>query len=60
MLSVTVFDPDDTEALDDSPHPLVPPTAIVPASVTLITTLGEASFVGVVTAVLSVAALGCW
>ena len=51
-----MFVPDDTELLELSPQP-VPPTAIVPASPTLITTSGVASLVGVVTAVLSVAAV---
>jgi hypothetical protein len=53
-LRVTVLTPDDTEALDLSPHPAVPPTAIVPASLVLITTFGVALFVGVGTAVCSV------
>ena len=34
-------------------HPDVPPTAIVPAWVVVITTSGDASLVGVVTAVVS-------
>ena len=56
VASVTVFDPDVIEDVDVSPHPGVPPTAIVPASVVLITTSGVVSFVGVVTAVLSLGA----
>ena len=54
--SVTVFVPDDTALLEPSPQPLVPPTAMVPASATPITTSGVASLVGDATAVLSVAA----
>ena len=56
VVSVTVFDPDDIEEVELSPQPFVPPTAIVPASLTEITTLGVESAVGVVTAVDSVAA----
>ena len=48
--------PDDTEALELSPHPGVPPTDIVPASLVLITTFGLALFVGVTTGVCSVGA----
>ena len=55
VVRVTVFDPDETELLELSPQS-VPPTAIVPASLTLITTSGVVSDVGVVTAVDSVAA----
>ena len=36
------------------PHPVVPPTTIVPAWVVVITTSGDVSLVGVVTAVVSV------
>ena len=39
---------------DPIAHPDVPPTAIVPASVVVITTSGDVSLVGVVTAVVSV------
>ena len=53
VLSVTVFDPDDTELPELSPHPAVPPTAIVPVSLTLITTLGVASEVSVATGAVS-------
>ena len=55
-LRVTMLDPDDTEALELSPHPSVPPTAIVPASLVSITTFGVGSAVGVTTAVCSVGA----
>ena len=53
---MTVFDPELIELVESSPHPVVPPTAIVPASPTDITTFGVASLVGVATAVDSVAA----
>ena len=55
MVSETVFDPEVTEELLFSPQS-VPPTAIVPASLTEITTSGVVSAVGVVTAVVWVAA----
>ena len=56
VLSETVLDPDETVLLELSPQPVVPPTAIVPASLTDITTSGVLSAVGVATAVDSVAA----
>ena len=43
----------ETTAAESTPHPVVPPTAIVPAWVVVITTSGVASLVGVVTAVVS-------
>ena len=55
VVRVTVLDPDETELLELSPQS-VPPTAIVPASLTLITTSGVVSDVGVATGVDSVAA----
>ena len=42
--------------MERRPHPAVPPTAIVPASATLMTTSGVASVPGVEAAVVSVAA----
>ena len=53
---MTVFDPELIELVESSPHPVVPPTAIVPASPTDITTSGVLSDVGVLTGVDSVAA----
>ena len=41
-------------AADPTPHPVVPATTIVPASVVVITTGGSSSLVGVDTAVVSV------
>ena len=41
-------------AADPMPHPVVPATTIVPAWVVVITTSGDVSLVGVVTAVVSV------
>ena len=41
-------------AADPMPQPVVPPTTIVPAWVVVITTSGDVSLVGVVTAVVSV------
>ena len=40
-------------AADPMAHPVVPPTTIVPAWVVVITTSGDVSLVGVVTAVVS-------
>jgi len=51
--SVSVLEPDAIVLVEPNPHPLVPPTAIVPASATLIVTSGEVSVVGVVAAVVS-------
>ena len=51
VLRVNVLEPDDIEDVDPNPHPVVPPTAMVPASPTLITTSGDVSVVGVVAAV---------
>ena len=53
VLRVRVLEPDDIEDVDPRPHPVVPPTAIVPASATLMTTSGVESVVGVVAAVAS-------
>ena len=52
---VIVLDPDDIVDVELKPQPEVPPTAIVPASATLITTSGVVSVVGVEAAVLSLA-----
>ena len=53
MVRVTVLEPDAIVAVELRPQPDVPPTAIVPASSVVITTLGVASLVGVDTAVVS-------
>jgi hypothetical protein len=57
MLSETVLEPATTAVVELSPQPEVPPTVMVPGSVTLMTTSGVVSLVGVVTAVTSVAAV---
>ena len=57
VVRVTVLDPDETELLELSPQS-VPPTAIVPASLTLITTSGVVADVGVVTAIILITAVG--
>lgn len=56
VVSVMVFAPEDIVEVELRPHPDVPPTAIVPASATLMTTSGVVSVVGVEAAVVSVAA----
>ena len=53
-LRVTVLTPDGIEALELNPHPAVPPTDILPASLLEITTFGVVCFVGVCTGVCSV------
>jgi len=53
VVIVRVFAPEDIVEVELRPHPDVPPTAIVPASATLITTSGVVSVVGVEAAVLS-------
>ena len=47
VVRVKVFDPDAMVDVELSPHPVVPPTAMVPTSPTLITTSGVVSVVGV-------------
>ena len=54
MVRVTVLEPDVIVAVELRPQPVVPPTAIVPAWVVVITTEGVVSAVGVVIAVVSV------
>ena len=51
VVSVRVLEPDDMVEVELRPQPEVPPTAIVPASATLITTSCVVSVVGVVAAV---------
>ena len=53
VVRVRVFAPEDMVEVELNPHPDVPPTAIVPASATLITTSGVVSVVGVEAAVVS-------
>ena len=48
-----MFAPEDIVEVELSPQPEVPPTAIVPASATLMTTSGVVSVVGVEAAVVS-------
>ena len=53
VVRVIVFAPEDIVEVELSPQPEVPPTAIVPASATLMTTSGVVSVVGVEAAVVS-------